>query len=188
MGRGDNCVTSTEKSEVVEVCVSYCAKLMKVWSIVNDVMEFWAGLQVFLVSRRTMEPGVADGRVTGIIWELTAHSAMGLIRGNSPYGVEGEERGVATIDDVLGVAGREGVRGRERRGEGEEEVRRGGGGSGRGGGGGGFVRASISDPCRGKDRGGQARMGTWREGGSEGEMGNVARRTFPGGQGEDEEF
>ena len=66
---------------------------------------------------------------------------------------------MAKIEDVLGVAGREGVRGRERRGEGEDEVR-GGAGSGRGGGGGGFVRASISDPCRGNDRGGQARTGT----------------------------
>ena len=105
-----------------------------------------------------MEPGVDEGRVAGTIWGLTAHS-VGLI-GSSPNDMEGEERGVATIDDVLGVAGREGVWGRERRGEGDDDDMRGGAGRGRGGGGGGFVRASTSDFCRGKERGGQARMGT----------------------------
>lgn len=102
--------------------------------------------------------------VVGIIWGLTAHSEE--LMGFSPKGVEGEERGVprgvTIIDAVLGVGGREGVRGRDRRGEGDEDDVRVfvGGRIGRGGGGGGFVRASISDPWRGNERGGQERIGT----------------------------
>ena len=131
-----------------------------------------------------MEPGVADGRVVVCtIWGFTAHSDG--LTGSSLKGVEGEERGVATMEEVLGVAGSDGVSGRESSGEGEEEdeeVRGIGIGRGRGGGGGGFVRASNSAPCRGKARGLQQRTrGAWWEGGSEGETGNVARRAFPGG-------
>ena len=46
------------------------------------------------------------------------------------------------------------------------------------------MSASKSDPCRGNDLGGHDRMGTWCEGASDGETGNVARRTFPGGHAE----
>ena len=46
-------------------------------------VEFWAGFQVFLVRRRTMELGVAGGRAAGTIWGFTAHSPAGLT-GNSP--------------------------------------------------------------------------------------------------------
>lgn len=120
----------------------------------------------------------------GAIWELTAHSEG--LTGFSPKGLHGEERGVpwgVTItEEVLGVGGREGVSGWERSGEGEEDEVR-GVGRGRGGGGGGQVRASMSLPCRGKDRGGHKSTGT--EGGtgeSAGDAGNVERRSLAGGQ------
>ena len=118
--------------------------------------------QILLVNLSTKPaPGVAILLVLGTVWELTAHSD-GLM-GFSPNGVEGEERGVprgVTItEEVLGVGGREGVSGRDKSGEGvEEEVR--GVGRGRGGGGGGLVRASMSPPCRGKERGGHESTGT----------------------------
>ena len=121
----------------------------------------------------------------GTNWELTAHSE-GLM-GLSPYGVLGDERGVArgvaSTDEVLGVWGREGVSGRERSGEGEEEEVR-GAGRGRGGGGGGFVRASKSAPSSGKERGGHERTGGGSEGGSVGDAGSVVRRALAGGMGE----
>ena len=111
------------------------------------------------MSLKTIAAGLAEDGPLGLVgtsWGLTAHSD-GLM-GFSLKGVKGDVRGVTRTEEVLGVGGREGVRGRERRGEGEEEAR--GVLRGRGGGGGGLVRASMSLPRRGNVRGGQERTGT----------------------------
>lgn len=96
---------------------SYCGKLwVESWNwLVGVALVGVASHQVFLVSLKTMDPGVADTRVAvvGTNWGFMAHSE-GLMGYSPPMmGVTGEEElvGVAATDAVVGVAGSDGVSG-----------------------------------------------------------------------------